>query len=48
MRIMAAKSKRNLILCTWNVRSLVESFGDMRICRKRPGGSNVKVGFASG
>ena len=28
MRIMAAKSKRNLILCTWNVRSLVESFGE--------------------
>ena len=30
-----------LSLCTWNVRSLVESFGDLRICRKRPGGSNV-------
>ena len=33
---MKQKSKRYLIVGTWNVRTLVESTGDERICRKRP------------
>ena len=31
------KGRKNLTLCTWNVRTLVESTGDVRICRKRQG-----------
>lgn len=33
-----SRSKGDLLLCTWNIRSLVESCGDQRVCRKRPGG----------
>ena len=29
------KGRRNLVVCTWNVRTLVENSGDLRICRKR-------------
>ena len=29
-------SRKTLAVATWNVRSLVESSGDERICRKRP------------
>ena len=36
---MAKKSKKFLHVGTWNVRSLVESNGDERICRKRPASS---------
>ena len=28
-------SHRNLVVCTWNVQTLVETSGDVRICRKR-------------
>ena len=29
------KGCRNLVVCTWNVRTLVENSGDLHICRKR-------------
>ena len=28
-------TRRDLVVCTWNVRILVESCGDLRVCRKR-------------
>ena len=32
---MTKCSRRNLVVGTWNVRSLVEGSGDLRVCGKR-------------
>ena len=29
------KGHRNLVVCTWNVQTLVEKYGDVPICRRR-------------
>ena len=36
-------SRRDLVLGTWNVRTLVESSGDLRVCRKRQMGAEPNV-----
>ena len=41
---MGYKRLRDLVACTWNVRSLVENSGDIRVCRKRCLHNGVSAG----
>ena len=41
MTVKCLKKHHDLIVCSWNVRSLVENTGDIRICRKQCFGGDL-------